>query len=297
LSDCTMEAHVTLLSNSTFTQAAIVSIFFLSVCFFPVGCATGVPSIATSSTPQLRGMVHGGSQPISGAVIQLYAAGTTGYGTGATALLNTPVTTDANGTFSITGDYTCPSSTSQLYLVATGGNPGLTPPSTNNAAIVLMTALGPCTLYGSQSTLNPNSFIFMNEATTVASVYALAPFMTYGTTQVGASSTNSLGLANAFLTVPNLVNTSTGTPLTTTPAGNGTSPRPSSTLSPTSSPPASTQPERPPPAPPSSPQPRPPAELHPLTPSRPSTTSPRTPLRRLPRSTLSPLQPPPSNPL
>jgi hypothetical protein len=64
----------------------------------------------------------------------------------------------------------------------------------------------------------------MNEATTVASVYALAPFMTYGTTQVGAS-TNSLGLANAFLTVPNLVNTSTGTPLTTTPAGNGTVPQ------------------------------------------------------------------------
>jgi hypothetical protein len=215
---------VTLPGSSKPTHAEIVSISFLSLCIFALGCATGVPSTETSSTPRLRGMVHGGSQPISGAAIQLYAAGTTGYGTGATALLNTPVTTDANGTFSITGDYTCPSSTSQLYLVATGGNPGLAS-GTNNAAIVLMTALGPCALYGSQYTLNPNSFIFINEATTVASVYALAPFMTPGTTQVGASSTNSLGLANAFLTVPNLVNTSTGTPLATTPAGNGTVPQ------------------------------------------------------------------------
>jgi len=169
-------------------------------------------------------MVHGGSQPIIGATIQLYAAGTTGYGAGATALLNTAVTTDANGSFSITGDYTCPSSTSQLYIVATGGNPGLTP-GTNNAAIVLMTALGPCTLYGSQYTLNPNSFIFINEATTVASVYALSPFMAPGTTQIGSSSTNSIGIANAFLSVPNLVNTTTGAPLATTPAGNGIVPQ------------------------------------------------------------------------
>jgi len=216
---------VTLPDNSKSTQAAIVSVFLLSLCFFAAGCATGTPSTENSSIPQLRGIVHGGSQPISGAAIQLYAAGTTGYGTGAAALLNTTVTTDASGSFSITGDYSCPSSTSQLYIVATGGNPGLTPPDTNNAASVLMTALGPCTLYGSQYTLNPHSFIFINEATTVASVYALAPFMTPGTTQVGASSTNSLGLSNAFLSVPNLVNTTTGTPLATTPAGNGTVPQ------------------------------------------------------------------------
>jgi streptogramin lyase len=189
-----------------------------------LGCGADIPSNGPLAVGHLRGMVHGGSQPISGATIQLYAAGTTGYGTGATALLSTPVTSDASGNFSITGDYTCPSSTSQLYIVGTGGNPGLSP-GTNNAASVLMTALGPCTLYGSQYTLNPNSFIFINEATTVASVYALAPFMTPGTTQVGTSSTNTLGLANAFLSVQNLVNTTTGAPLATTPAGNGIVPQ------------------------------------------------------------------------
>jgi hypothetical protein len=220
----TKEQHVTLPDSSKSTHAKILSISFLSLCIFAVGCATGMQSTGSSSMPQLRGMVHGGSQPISGASIQLYAAGTTGYGTGATALLNTPVTTDATGGFSITGDYTCPSSTSQVYLVATGGNPGLAP-GTNNAAIVLMSALGPCTLYGSQYTLNPNSFVFINEATTVASVYALAPFMNPVTTQVGATSTNATGLANAFLSVQNLVNTATGIPLATTPAGNGTVPQ------------------------------------------------------------------------
>jgi hypothetical protein len=204
--------------------SSLLSITLLSLCLFALGCATGVQSTGSSSMPQLRGIVHGGSQPISGASIQLYAAGATGYGTGATALLKTSVTTDATGSFSITGDYTCPSSTSQVYLVATGGNPGLAP-GTNNAAIVLMTALGPCTLYGNQYTLNPNSYVFINEATTVASVYALAPFMNPVTTQVGATSTNATGLANAFLSVQNLVNTATGIPLATTPAGNGTVPQ------------------------------------------------------------------------
>ena len=117
-----------------------------------------------------------GQQPITGSTIQLYAAWTTGYGASATALLSSPVVTDAAGSFAITGDYTCPSSSSQLYIVATGGNPGLGP-GTNNAAIALMAALGPCNLHGGEYTLDPNSFIWINEVTTVASVYALAAFM------------------------------------------------------------------------------------------------------------------------
>ena len=72
-------------------------------------------------------MVHGGQAPISGATIQLWSVGTTGYGLGATALIAATVTTsdgtgivnsnanagNANntlpaGSFTITGDYTCP---------------------------------------------------------------------------------------------------------------------------------------------------------------------------------------------
>ncbi|HWW96180.1 MAG TPA: NHL repeat-containing protein [Edaphobacter sp.] len=132
--------------------------------------------------------------------------------------------TDANGGFTITGDYTCPSSSSQLYIVATGGNPGL-PPGTNNAAIALMAALGPCSLHGGQYTLDPNGFISINEVTTVASVYALAAFMGGDATHVGASGTNVIGLANSFGLVNNLVNTTTGAALMVTPAGNGTPPQ------------------------------------------------------------------------
>src|ERR1700679_2472118 len=113
-----------------------------SACLTLLGCGAGAPSSSSLSGGQLRGSVHGGQQPITGAAIQLYAAGTAGYGSSGKPLLTTSVTTDATGSFSITGDYTCPSSTSQLYIVATGGNPGLAR-GTNNAATALMAALGP----------------------------------------------------------------------------------------------------------------------------------------------------------
>jgi hypothetical protein len=161
---------------------------------------------------------------VAGANLQLYAAATMGYGASATPLLTSAVTTDTSGSFTITGDYTCPSSTSQLYLVATGGNPGLAP-GTNNSALALMVALGPCSLFGAQYTLDPNSFISVNEVTTVASVYALAAFMGGDATHLGASRGNAVGLANSFALVNNLVNVTTGTALTATPAGNGVAPQ------------------------------------------------------------------------
>jgi sugar lactone lactonase YvrE len=189
-----------------------------------IGCNKNVSSISPLAGGQLRGSIHGGQQPISGSTVQLYAAATTGYGAAATALLSSPVVSDATGSFTITGGYTCPSSSSQLYIVATGGNPGLAP-GTNNAAIALMAALGSCSLHGGQYTLDPNEFISINEVTTVASVYALAAFMGGDATHLGTSSTNAVGLANAFQMVNNLVNTTTGAALSVTPAGNGTPPQ------------------------------------------------------------------------
>jgi hypothetical protein len=190
-----------------------------------VGCGTNLPSDNSVGGGQLRGSIHGGQQPISGASIQLYAAATTGYGAGAVPLLSPPVISDAGGGFVITGGYTCPSSSSQLYIVATGGNPGLTSSTSNNPAITLMAALGPCSLYGSQYTLDPNAFLSINEVTTVASVYALAAFMGGDATHVGTSSTNAIGLSNSFQIVNNLVNTTTGAALAVTSAGNGTAPQ------------------------------------------------------------------------
>jgi streptogramin lyase len=149
-------------------------------------------------------MVHGGQQGVSGATIQLYAAGTN-YGSAATPLLTKTVTSNGAGSFTITGDYSCPTTTTQVYIVATGGNPGLAL-GTNNTALIMMAALGPC------GSLTSSTFIFIDEVTTVASVYALAPFMsTGGGTMLGAPSADAQGLANAFATVNNLVNTAQGT--------------------------------------------------------------------------------------
>ena len=108
-----------------------------------VGSVTPPP---TPAGPSLTGSVHVGQTAVSGAAIQLYAAGNTGYGSQATPLLATSVTSDANGNFAL--HYACPSSSALIYLVAIGGNPGLSA-GTNNAALTMMAALGPCGSLGS----------------------------------------------------------------------------------------------------------------------------------------------------
>jgi streptogramin lyase len=160
------------------------------------------PSAPASGAVTLAGRVVGGQQPIGNASIFLYAAGSAGAGTGAVNLLSTPVNTSQYGDFDITGDYTCPSTTTQVYLVARGGNPGISA-STNNVASVLMAALGDC------SNLTPTSFVFVNEVTTVAAAWALSEFIGPNA-DIGASATNATGLRNAFLVANNLANTTNG---------------------------------------------------------------------------------------
>ncbi len=153
------------------------------------GCAaTRTPTSAHGLS--IAGSVYGGQQAVTGSTIQLYAVGTTGDGSAATALLTTAVTTsdgsgltnsNANsgnnmnqlpaGSFTITNDFTCPQPGAEVYLTSTGGNPGLTA-GTNNAALALMAALGPC------SGLSSSTFISINEVTTVGSIAALANYMT-----------------------------------------------------------------------------------------------------------------------
>lgn len=187
------------------------------------GCGIGgtATPIAPTGTPgvALHGLVYGGQQPLVGAVINLYAAGTTGYGSpypagngGSVSLLGSHVvTTDASGSFNITGDYTCPTG-SYVYIEAVGGSPdGVL--ADNNPNVIMLAALGLC------SNLSSSSYITMNELTTVASVWALAPFMT-GPTNIGTKSTNPVGLANAFASVNTLVNIAYGQINTTSlPAG------------------------------------------------------------------------------
>lgn len=166
-----------------------------------VGCSGLVPSAATiAPLVHASGRVVGGQQPVAGATIQMYAANLTAQQGAATALIGSTVVTDAQGGFDITGKYSCPPG-AMVYLVATGGNPGL---SGSNPALGLMTGLGSC------STLTPSTFIAVNEVTTVATAYALRPYM-LDYAHTGATAGDNAGLANAFLTIQSLVNTANGT--------------------------------------------------------------------------------------
>jgi streptogramin lyase len=146
----------------------------------------------------------GGQQPVAGVTLQLYQAGTTGYGSAAIPLGPTVQTTSA-GNFNLPS-YTCTAG-SQVYLVGTGGQPiaaTMSSPAVTNNNLALMVGLGTC------GGTDLNNFINVNELTTVASVWALAPFMT-GIANIGSSSTNVAGLANAFAAINEVVNTANGT--------------------------------------------------------------------------------------
>ena len=163
---------------------------------FLTGCGISVDGAGSGAGahPLIGGgSVRGGQQPLIGARVFLYAIATTTGGV-STSLLNLPgyVLTDLNGNFTITGDYTCPAN-SYVYLLARGGNPGLTAGVVNDE-IALATGLGPC------SSLTPSTYITVNEATTVATAYALASFAT-SETQIGSGF--DLGLV--FANIPMLV--------------------------------------------------------------------------------------------
>jgi sugar lactone lactonase YvrE len=181
----------------------------------------------------MRGRVHGGQNPISGAKVYLYAANITGYGNASVSLLKsaTGTTKDANnnyyvstasdGSFGITGDYTCPTAASQVYLYAVGGNPG----GGTNSNAGLLAALGTCPASG---VLSSSLYVVVNEISTVATAYAMAGYATDAThvSSSGAALANT-GIANAFATTANLEDLGTGVALATTPApaSNGTVPQ------------------------------------------------------------------------
>jgi len=172
------------------------------------GCGTGVAPVdskpAMIGAAAFQGIVMGGQQPVAGVALQLYQAGTTGYGSKATAIGSTFQTTSA-GNFSVPS-YTCAAG-SEIYLVGIGGQPiaaTMTSPAVTNNNLALMVGLGVC------GGADLHTFINVNELTTVASVWALAPFMT-GFANIGSPASNTTGLANAFAVINELVNTSTGT--------------------------------------------------------------------------------------
>jgi hypothetical protein len=184
-------------------------------------------TIAADGTgPELHGKVMAGSEPVAGASVSLYAAGTRGYALQATQLYapgtDASVQTDSSGVFTIPAGYVCPSSTSQVYLVATGGTSGSN--TSANPQLAMMTALGNCGALSSTS-------VVINEVTTAASVGALAQFASNDSLTgkssylyLGTSSGNAAGLANAFAAVNNLVDITTGQARFWVPSGNAAVP-------------------------------------------------------------------------
>jgi polygalacturonase len=187
------------------------------------GCSAVPGKLAATPKLKIAGAVHGGQQPVTGATLQLYAAGMGGDGTAATALILTTLTTsdgsgnasnaNANagnsfnslpaGFFTITGGFVCPVSNPQVYLVSQGGNPGLAA-GTNNAGLTMMAALGAC------SGLGAGSNIFLDELTTVGSVAALYPYMT-SYAALGSGGADAAQMNSAFSAVNEYTNTAMGT--------------------------------------------------------------------------------------
>ena len=179
-----------------------------------IGTGAGAPTLVPLSgtgVSGLGGRVMGAANPVSGSSVTLWEAGNSGYGTGATELGTD--TSAGDGSFGIA--LTCPSANAQIYLTAQGGDAG----EGGNSSLMLMAALGRC------GSINVHALVIINEVTTAGSVYALAQFLSKtisGT--VGTPATNAAGLANAFATVPNLVDVSNGTARGTTPGGSGRAP-------------------------------------------------------------------------
>jgi len=176
----------------------------------------------------LKGIVHGGRQPISGAHVYLYAVTTANYGQASSSILkasadttsdgtNYYVQTGATGGFTfVAGDYTCPSASSQVYLYSIGGNANGT---AANPAAGLLAGLGAC------GNLASVPYVVVNEVSTVATAYAFAGFA-IDATHISSSNTAlaATGVANAFNTIATLETLGTGVATTTTQGSNGTVP-------------------------------------------------------------------------
>jgi len=225
---------------------------FSLLCALALAGCSGMPAFTTNNqagaTPgaAIRGVVHGGQSPIVGAHVYLYAVNNTGYaGPGiaastsnqAVSLLNSNVlnqtpaggqdgngnwyaTTDSNGDFTITGDYTCPTATPDTYLLASGGSPGGM--GSSNSAIVLYAGVTEkCTDSGYSSI-----YAVVNEVSTVAAAFAGAGFAT-DPYHVSTSSTAlaERGVEDAYAGLVNLETLGTGVAVSTTYDGNGTAPQ------------------------------------------------------------------------
>jgi len=203
----------------------------LPLSFLIAGCAltSGNPTTAALGL-SLHGNVHGGQQPINGAHVYLLAADSSAYGNPSVSLLSSASTgfsdglgayvpSAADGSWDITGDYTCTPNT-QVYLYASGGDPG----AGVNSAAGLMAVLGNCPSNGSFASSIP--YVTINEVSTVAAAYAMSGYAVDALHVASSGTPLALtGIANAFANASNLADLPSGSALATTPNGNGAVPQ------------------------------------------------------------------------
>ncbi|HEY4212745.1 MAG TPA: hypothetical protein VGM84_14785 [Steroidobacteraceae bacterium] len=137
----------------------------------------------------LNGTVSGAGRVVRNAAVSVYRVGRGGYGSAGTLLGSG--TTDATGHWTVSFDE--PSDNPLIYVLVDGGDAG----QGANNALALMAGVGPIN--------GAPTVIHVNEVTTVAAVYALTQFLDSPTRNVGAPASNATGLANAFMTISNLV--------------------------------------------------------------------------------------------
>ena len=179
----------------------LFGVILLGMALALTGCGLSGPATAIAPVT-LHGTVHGGQHPVSGSSVQLYAAGNSGVGSTAVPLLRNPVQSDNDGNFTIPASYICPSASSQLYVAARGGDPGLSS-GADNPALALAAMLGSC---GSLSASAP---VYVNEVTTVGLVWSLAAYMK-SPTEIGSVS-NDPDFLSAVSSVSQFIDPANGT--------------------------------------------------------------------------------------
>ena len=180
------------------------SIVFSAGCSNMSSTAPLVNSLSSSAT--LSGKVHGGNQPVSGATVTLWFAGQ-----GAAAILAATTTTDSSGSFTFlkdslgghdgtTNSWSCPTTGGSplVYVLSQGGN-------TQNNGVVGQTnnAADFIALYGDCPTITGSNFVYMSEATTVATMAAVQQFFNPADHTLRADSTGQQRLV--MLNLPNTV--------------------------------------------------------------------------------------------
>ena len=182
-------ALTSLCAFSWFTLGLFIALSLL-------GCGGGT-STSTAVPVAWSGTVTAAAHPLAGAQVSLYAAGNTR--TTPPALLAQTLT-NSQGQFVVTSVSSLPDTGQMVYAVATA----------SNAAIKLMAVMGAYCAPSTACDFAPQ--ITLNELTTVASTFSLAPYLTNTASKTVLVSVagNSQALQNSAATANSLVNPATG---------------------------------------------------------------------------------------